>query len=239
MSGLALSVVIPAFDEAARLPGALDQVRAFFDARGGSYEVLVVDDGSVDGTAEIGRAHGARVLANDGNRGKGFSVRRGMLEAQGALRLMTDADLSTPIEDFAKLAGAIQSGSDIAIGSRALDPAAVEVRQGAFRETAGRAFNLLVRLLLLPGIHDTQCGFKLFTAAAALQSFTPATQDGFAFDVEVLVAARRRALKIAEVAVRWRNDTATRVGMGSGARAFTDLLTIRTNLRRGTYDPSS
>ena len=231
-----LSVVIPAFNEAKRLPRTLERIAAFCAARGIACELLVVDDGSEDKTAELGRAAGVRMLRNDENRGKGHSVRRGMLEASGALRLMTDADLSTPIEDFDKLHAAIAEGADIAIGSRAADKADVKVRQGLFRETAGRSFNLVVQALLLPGLHDTQCGFKLFTARAAQAAFTPATHDGFAFDVEVLVAARRRGLRIAEVGVTWRNDEASRVGLVSGMRAFTDLLTIRTNARHGKYD---
>ncbi len=232
-----LSVVIPAYNEAVRLPRALERIRGFVAGRGLGYEIVVVDDGSADGTARVARSAGARLLVNERNRGKGHSVRRGMLEAGGALRLMTDADLSTPIEDYDKLHRAIAAGADIAIGSRATAGAAVEIHQGIFRETAGRGFNLLVRALLLPGLHDTQCGFKLFTAAAARSAFEPVTQDGFAFDVEALVAARRRGLGIAEIGVTWRNDAASRVGMGSGARAFADLWRIRRNLRRGLYDP--
>ena len=234
-----LAVVIPAFNEANRLPSALDRIRDFLRIRGLRHEIVVVDDGSADGTADVGRAAGARVFVNDENRGKGYSVRRGMLEARGRLRLMTDADLSTPIEDYDKLHEAILRGADVAIGSRAAADSSVQVRQGVFRETAGRGFNLLVQVTLLPGLHDTQCGFKLFTDRAARAAFDVATQDGFAFDVEVLVAARRRGLRIAEVGVTWRNDTASRVGMGSGFRAFTDLLTIRRNVRRGAYDPKT
>lgn len=229
--------MIPAFNEEHRLPAALDRIGRFFGGRDTSLEILVVDDGSADRTAGVARDRGARVLVNGRNRGKGHSVRRGMLDATGALRLMTDADLSTPIEDYDRLHDAIAAGAEIAIGSRAADDSSVRVRQGFFRETAGRTFNRLVRRLLLPGLHDTQCGFKLFTAEAARAAFEPANQDGFAFDVEVLVAARRRGLRIAEVGVTWRNDAASRVTTASGLRAFADLLTIRRQLRSGRYDP--
>jgi dolichyl-phosphate beta-glucosyltransferase len=159
-----------------------------------------------------------------------------MLAAQGDLRLMCDADLSTPIEEFPSLLSRLDDGHDVAIGSRALPDSRVEVRQPLYRESMGRLFNRLVRLLLLSGLHDTQCGFKLFTARAAVLAFEPARLDGFSFDVETLFIARRRGLKIAEVAVTWRNDAASRVGMARGALAFFDLLRIRANDLAGRYD---
>ena len=148
---------------------------------------------------------------------------------------MTDADLSTPIEELARLEAALADGHDVAIGSRALPGANVEVRQPWYREATGRLFNLLVRLLVLPGLHDTQCGFKLFTAAAAAAAFGPARLDGFSFDVEALYVARRRGLRIAEVPVTWRNDAATRVGLLRGGLAFLDLVRIRVNGWSGRY----
>jgi dolichyl-phosphate beta-glucosyltransferase len=159
-----------------------------------------------------------------------------MLAATGEVRLMTDADLSTPIEEFPRLLSRLDDGHEIAIGSRALPESRVEVRQPWYRESLGRFFNLLVRLVALPGLHDTQCGFKLFTAAAARQAFEPARLDGFSFDVETLLIARRRGLKIAEVPVTWRNDAATRVGLARGGQAFLDLLRIRANDLAGRYD---
>ena len=148
---------------------------------------------------------------------------------------MTDADLSTPIEELAGLEAALDRGYDVAIGSRAVAGARIEVRQPAYREASGRLFNLLVQILLLPGLSDTQCGFKLFTARAAEAAFTPCHLDGFSFDVEALYAARRRGLRIAEVPVVWRNDAATRVSLGGGGAAFVDLLRIRFRALRGAY----
>lgn len=221
------------------MPPTLLAIRRFLDGWGQPYEILVVDDGSTDLTAQRAREAGGpdlTVLTNPGNRGKGYSVRRGMLAARGDLRLMCDADLSTPIEEFPRLLSRLDDGHDVAIGSRALPDSRVEVRQPLYRESMGRLFNRLVRLLFLSGLHDTQCGFKLFTARAAALAFEPARLDGFSFDVESLFIARRRGLKIAEVAVTWRNDAASRVGMARGALAFFDLLRIRANDLAGRYD---
>lgn len=233
-----LSVVIPAYNEELRLPRSLERLRGFLDARGESYEILVADDGSRDATREAARAAGGgalRVLAADRNHGKGHAVRRGMLAALGERILMTDADLSTPIEEVVKLEAALDAGADVAIGSRAVAGARIEVRQGALREAAGRAFNRLVRLLLLPGIQDTQCGFKLWRADAARQAFTPLRLEGFSFDVEALYVARRNGRRIVEVPIVWRNDAATRVSGLSGARAFLDLVRIRLHGAAGRY----
>jgi len=230
-----LSVVIAAYNEEARLPPTLDRLRAYLGQGSLAYEIVVVDDGSSDSTAEVARARGATVVRNDTNRGKGFAARRGMLVARGRRRLMTDADLSTPIEDLPRLMARLDEGYDVAIGSRALPGSNVEVRQSAYREVMGRLFNLCVRALAVPGLHDTQCGFKLFTAAAAERSFEPARHHGFSFDVETLFIARRRGLRIAEVPVTWRNDTASRVGPLNGFRAFLDLARIRVNGWRGRY----
>jgi dolichyl-phosphate beta-glucosyltransferase len=235
MTAPALSVVVPAFNEAARLPPTLETVRAYLAASGIPHEIVVVDDGSADATAEVARAAGATLLRNERNRGKGHAARRGMLAARGARRLMTDADLSTPIDELPRLMAKLDEGYDVAIASRAVEGARIEVRQPAYREGMGRLFNLCVRVLAVPGIHDTQCGFKLFTAAAAEASFGPARLDGFSFDVETLFLARRRGLRIAEVPVVWRNDAASRVGAASGFRAFLDLGRIRVNDWKGRY----
>jgi dolichyl-phosphate beta-glucosyltransferase len=233
----ALSVVIPAYNEEARLPATLARVRAYLAARGAPCQVLVVDDGSSDATAEVARAAGAPVelLRHAQNRGKGHAVRAGMLAATGAQRLMTDADLSTPIEELGKLEAELERGFDVAIGSRAVAGARIEVHQPAYREAMGRLFNGLVQALLLPGLHDTQCGFKLWSAAAAAAAFGAARLDGFSFDVEALYVARRRGLRIAEVPVVWRNDAATRVGLAGGALAFLDVVRIRAAAARGRY----
>jgi dolichyl-phosphate beta-glucosyltransferase len=236
-----LSVVIPAYNEALRLPGTLVRVGEHLDRLDVPFEIVVVDDGSTDGTAALAGAAGerVRVLRHEPNRGKGYAVRRGMLAATGERRLLTDADLSTPIEELAKLQAALDEGYDVAIGSRAIAGARIEVHQPAYREAMGRLFNRLVQVLLLPGLHDTQCGFKLFSARAAGAAFAPATLDGFSFDVEALYLARQRGLRIAEVPVTWRNDAATRVGLGGGAAAFVDLLRIRLRAWRGAYGPSA
>jgi len=235
-----LSVVIPAFNEARRLPATLARVGEHLAAQGRPHEILVVDDGSADGTADVARAAGAdvRVLRHEPNRGKGYAVRRGMLAATGARRLMTDADLSTPIEELARLEAELDRGWDVAIGSRAVAGARVEVHQPAYREAMGRVFNVLVQVLLLPGLADTQCGFKLFTAGAADAAFRACRLDGFSFDVEALYVARLRGLRIAEVPVVWRNDAATRVSLGGGGTAFLDLLRIRIAATRGAYGPA-
>jgi dolichyl-phosphate beta-glucosyltransferase len=231
--------VIPAYNEARRLPATLARVGEHLAGRGVPHEIVVVDDGSSDGTAEVARAGGdtVRVLRHEPNRGKGYAVRRGMLAATGERRLMTDADLSTPIEELSRLEAEIDRGFDIAIGSRAAPGARIEVHQPAYREAMGRAFNLLVQALLLPGLADTQCGFKLFTAGAAEVAFSPGRLDGFSFDVEALYVARRRGLRVVEVPVVWRNDAATRVGIAKGGAAFLDLLRIRLLAWRGAYGP--
>jgi len=233
-----LSVVIPAFNEAGRLPASLARILAFLRGHAASYEVVVIDDGSRDGTAAAVRSiedAGLTLLSNPINRGKGYSVRRGMLAARGARRLMTDADLSTPIEELTRLLGAMDAGYDVVVGSRALPESRIEVRQPRYRESMGRVFNALVQVLVLPGIHDTQCGFKLFTAAAAQQAFSRASLDGFAFDVEVLALAQRAGCRLVEVPVVWRNDAASRVGSLSGSQGFLDLLRIRWRLWTRAY----
>lgn len=226
---LSLSVVIPAYNEEKRLPGTLAAILLFLRARGRAFEIVVVDDGSTDQTVAIAEQAGpeVRVLKNPGNRGKGYSVRNGMLSAQGEWRLMCDADLSTPIEELSALEEALQGGAQIAIASRAVQGAQLEKRQSIMRESSGRFFNLLVRWLHLRGIKDTQCGFKLFTAGAAEAAFRESRLDGFAFDVEALVLARRKGFAIKEVPVRWRNDEQSRVSFGRGLAAFVDLFRLR------------
>ena len=240
MSTPDLSVVIPAYNEGTRLPATLERIRAYLAQRG-SHEIVIVDDGSSDDTAEVARREGgpgAVVVSNETNRGKGYSVRRGMLLAIGQRRLMSDADLSTPIEELLRLTAKLDEGYDVAIASRALPGANIEVHQSWYRESMGRVFNLCVRLVALPGLFDTQCGFKLFSADAAQAAFSPCRLDGFSFDVEALVAARRRGYRIAEIPVTWRNDAATRVTSLRGFLAFLDLLRIRANLMAGRYDPA-
>jgi dolichyl-phosphate beta-glucosyltransferase len=235
MSEPALSVVVPALNEEERLPRTLERIASHLGRSPGAWEVLVVDDGSRDRTAARAAAAGATVLRNETNRGKGFAVRRGMLAARGARRLMTDADLSTPIEEVDRLGARMDEGHDVVVGSRALPGSRIEVRQPWYRENSGRLFNLFVRALAVPGVMDTQCGFKLFSAAAARDVFSSARLDGFSFDVEALFLARKKGYRIVEVPVVWRNDAASRVSLLRGFLAFPDLLRIRANDWRGHY----
>jgi dolichyl-phosphate beta-glucosyltransferase len=226
-----LSVIIPAYNEAQRLGRFLPEALDWLDSQGRNYEVLLVDDGSTDNTAEVALSLGSgrplRVLKQTINQGKGAAIRRGMLEAQGSVRVFTDADFSSPIEELLKLLASLERGADVAIGSRALADSRLEVRQPFFRELSGRFFNLLVRTLLLPGIMDTQCGFKAFRAEVADTIFAQQKLAGFAFDVEILMLARRADFSIAEVPVRWTNDPASKVSLKAGLAGFRDLLRLK------------
>lgn len=238
MSAPQLSVVVPAYNEAARLPDSLEKIKRYLAQGASSFELIVVDDGSMDATADVAeRAIGTlgSVVRLGRNRGKGHAVRRGMLEATGARRLMTDADLSTPIEDLPKLMTRLDAGDDVAIASRALRDSRIEIRQPSFRENVGRLFNGIVRAFVVSGLHDTQCGFKLFTGNAAEVIFSAARLDGFAFDVEALYLARRAGFSISEVGVTWRNDEATRVTIWRGVVAFLDVGRIVLNGWLGRY----
>jgi dolichyl-phosphate beta-glucosyltransferase len=241
MSSPTLSVVIPAYNEAVRLPPSLARIAAYLDGTGVDYELLVVDDGSTDGTAVAAEAALAplggrgRVLRNDQNVGKGASVRRGMLAARGARVLFSDADLSAPIEELAKLERALDAGAGVAIGSRALDRALIEERQPFTRDVMGRVFNFMVQVCAVRGIRDTQCGFKLFAGDVVGPIFARTRIDRFGFDVEVLALAQRLGVPIAEVPVRWRNSEGSRVTLGQGARAFLDPIRVRIGLLCGRY----
>jgi dolichyl-phosphate beta-glucosyltransferase len=241
LPAVGLSVVVPVYNESHRLPATLERVAAYLGRRDQTFEVLVVDDGSTDGTTEAARAairrlgiHG-QVLRHEPNRGKGASVRRGMLAARGQQVLFTDADLSTPIEEIERLEAALGAGAQVAIGSRAIDRSTVEKRQSRLRDGLGRVFNLVVRAAVLPGIRDSQCGFKLFTGGVVEPIFSRQRIDGFGFDVEALAIARLLGYSIAEVPVRWINDPDSRVGLLQGARAFLDPLRVRVRLSRGAY----
>jgi dolichyl-phosphate beta-glucosyltransferase len=229
-----LSIVIPAYDEEARLGATLDTMRAWLASRAEEHELIVADDGSRDRTAEIARERGARVVSLPENRGKGAAVRAGILASRGDEVLFSDADLATPIEELEKLRAAIRAGADIAIGSRALAGADIRVRQHPMREMMGRTFNVLVRSLVMGGIKDTQCGFKLFRGSVARELFGRARVDGFAFDVEVLLLARSR-YKVAEVPVVWRHVEQSKVSPGlDAARMLMDVVKLSLRRRRGS-----
>ncbi len=196
-----LSIIVPAYNEQSRLPGTIRRIQQYLSSTEWVFhEILIVDDGSTDKTAEVAESFiqansNVRVLRNPGNRGKGYSVRHGMSEARGEWRLFTDADLSAPIEEIEKLWAAMQrDGSQVAIGSRALDRSLIGVHQPGMRENAGRLFNSVMRAVVGLQIADTQCGFKLFQGAAALEIFPRQTQDRFGFDVEILFIAKKHRL---------------------------------------------
>jgi dolichyl-phosphate beta-glucosyltransferase len=232
-----ISIVIPAFNEEKRLPATLGKIRAYLDATEWEFaEIVVVNDGSRDGTAGLARRFGARVLENPGNCGKGYSVRHGMLEAQGDWVLFTDADLSSPIEGLDKLFAAVERGQvQAAIGSRTVDPSLIGVRQPLFREYMGRLFNLMMRAITGLPFGDTQCGFKLFEAAAAREIFRRQRLEGFGFDVEVLFIAMRLGYRTVEVPVCWNDVAGSKVSMWRGAAAFLDPLKVRWNGIVGRY----
>jgi glycosyltransferase involved in cell wall biosynthesis len=232
-----ISIIIPAYNEEKRLPATLRTVRAWLEATSWEFaEIVVVDDGSRDATVELARNSGARVLLNPGNRGKGYTVRHGMLEARGDWALFTDADLSSPIEELDKLTAAVdREQARAAIGSRALDRSLIGVRQPLLREYVGRFFNLVIRAITGLPFHDTQCGFKLFETAAAREIFQRQRLNGFGFDVEVLFIARRLGYRTAEVPVRWNDAAGTKVSMWRGMAAFLDPLKVRWNSILGRY----
>jgi glycosyltransferase involved in cell wall biosynthesis len=235
-----LSIVVPAYNEALRLPETLGKIRAFCDRQSYCCEVLVVDDGSADGTVAIVENTAAswpalRLLRNPGNRGKGFSVRHGMLQAQGEFVLFSDADLSTPIEEATRLLERAAEGFDVVIGSRALQPELIGVHQSLWREKAGQFFNLVMRAATGLPFHDTQCGFKLFRRAVAQCVFALQRIEGFGFDVEILFLVRKFGYRALELPVRWDHVEGTKVGMFSGLDAFVDLWRIRRWDRRGLY----
>lgn len=226
----ALSLVIPAYNERARLSVALGPALSWLDANAPGTEVIVVDDGCTDGTMEVVPASVTAVRLPT-NRGKGAAVRAGVLASGGARVLISDADFSTPIEDLYRLTAALDGGADIAIGSRGLPGAEIGRRQSPWRQRLGETFNRLVRASVLPDFADTQCGFKLFEGEAARRLFAQGTVDGFAFDVEILALARREGLRVAEVPIRWDNHPDTRVGVLSDApRMLVDLVRIRRRL---------
>jgi dolichyl-phosphate beta-glucosyltransferase len=228
-----ISVVIPAYNEHARIPATLDRVREYLDSAGEEYEVIVVDDGSTDATVALVEAvreswPQLAVIALPRNQGKGAAVRAGMLQARGEHRLFSDADLSTPIEELPRLRERLGGACQVAIASRAVAGSTIDVHQPGRREMMGRIYNRIVQLLVLPGLHDTQCGFKVFTARAATTCFEPLRTKGFGFDAEALVRARRQGWEIAEVPVRWSHRDDSRVSaLRDSGMVILDLVRLR------------
>ena len=238
---LDLSIVIPAFNEEHRLPKAIEQIGSYLSARSLRAEIIVVDDGSSDATPNLieryrGKYPGLRLISNDTNRGKGFSVRHGVLEARGEMVLFTDADLSAPVEESDKLLSALNNGYDVAIGSRAMDRSLISTHQSIFREFAGIIFNKIVRIVLRLPFVDTQCGFKAFRRERCRIIFEQQRIEGFGFDPELLYLARHHGLRAIEIPVRWGHSPATKVNMlGDSLKMFADIFTIRWNAMSGRY----
>jgi glycosyltransferase involved in cell wall biosynthesis len=233
-----LSIVIPAYNEEHRLPETLRRVLEWIAQREFSFcELIVVDDGSRDGTTRVVEEFAKqnpcmRLARYAGNRGKGYAVRHGMLEAKGEWILYTDADLSAPIGEIEKLCRAArEQDAAVAIGSRAVDRSLVVKHQPALRELSGRCFNLVVRLVTRLPFHDTQCGFKLYRADAARQIFSRQKQEGFSFDVEDLLIAKKLGVRAVEVPVRWANVEGTKVRLSQGILSFLELVKIRMDHR--------
>lgn len=234
-----LSVVVPAFNEKERIGPTLKELSTFLNGLEESTEVIVVDDGSQDGTAPyaatfVDHFESLRVLGDPVNRGKGHAIRTGMLVAHGDLRLFADADGSTPWDEYHSLKPALRT-ADIAIASIGMKESRIERFQPGLRSQFGRAANLLIQALVLPGIQDSQRGFKLFTAEAAEAVFSRCVIDGWAFDIEALGIARQRGLRIAEIPVRWEHREDSRVTSSSYVQSLLDLFKIRARLWSGFY----
>jgi glycosyltransferase involved in cell wall biosynthesis len=237
-----LSIVIPAFNEGARIESALDRVLACVAERGWDAEVLVVDDGSSDNTAAIVQhwmqSHpNLHLIHNPGNRGKGYSVRNGILQSRGQVVMFTDADLSSPIEEGERLFEALDAGADVAIGSRWLDKQRQTIHQPLYRRFFGRCFNAVTRKVMGLPYKDTQCGFKAFKRDAAQVIFRLQTIERWGFDPELLFIARRLGYKIVEVPVTWGHDERTRISyLRDGTQMLKEMYQIRRNSIRGRYD---
>jgi dolichyl-phosphate beta-glucosyltransferase len=228
--------VIPAYNEALRLPPFLDTVVAYFEGRDEPYEIIVVDDGSSDGTSAAVKARQyawVRIIRREINGGKGTAVRTGMLAARGAYRLFADADGATPIQELKRLEAPLVAGADVAFGSRALRDPGVSVAARPHRMVAGRLFNWLVSRLGLQGVSDSQCGFKAFTRLAAERLFEALSTSGFAFDVELLLRARAAGYRIVEVPINWADQSGSKVGvLRHGPGMLGEILKARRRVRR-------
>ncbi len=233
-----LSIVIPAYNEARRIRDTLATLCHFKESQPYAIELLVVDDGSRDATVKtVGGYPGIRLVRNDRNHGKGFTVRHGVLEARGEFVLFTDADLSAPIEEVDKLLSALQSSAaDAAVGSRALQRELIGIRQPWFRDMGGRFFNLLVRIFTGLKLRDTQCGFKLFKRSSTRRAFERMRVEGFGFDPELLFLIEKAGGRVVEVPVRWNDDPATKVRFfRDSTRMVFDLMAVRWRSFTGKY----
>jgi glycosyltransferase involved in cell wall biosynthesis len=236
------SIIIPAYNESARICGTLEKILAFVRSQGWSAEIIVVNDGSTDGTSLIVQGYAARhpnlrIIENPGNRGKGYSVRNGMLHATGEILLFSDADLSTPIEDSTQLLDAIERGADVAIGSRWLRTELQVQPQPLHRRIFGRAFNLALRLVLGLGYKDTQCGFKAFTRCAAQTIFPLQHIERWGFDPEILFLAMRFGFRVEEVPVQWAHREGTHISpLRDGMKMLLEMLRVRWYAITGKYD---
>ncbi len=236
------SIVIPAFNESGRIPATLESILACIRSRGWQAEVIVVNDGSTDSTAQVvreiaRRAPEVRLVENPGNHGKGYSVRNGMMQAQGEVVMFTDSDLSAPIEEAELLFDAIRKGADIAIGSRWLERGRQTHRQPLYRQIFGRCFNGVTRMVMRLPFADTQCGFKAFTRSAAQTVFQLQTIERWGFDPEILFIALKRGFHVVEVPVSWAHDERTRMSyLKDGMKMLEELLIIRWNALLGRYN---
>lgn len=224
-----ISIVIPAYNEEKRLSDTLEIIISHLDKNFSNWEILVVDDGSEDSTADIVKNFEEVILIKQPrNLGKGAAVRKGMIEAKGEIRVFSDADLSTPIYELDKLLASIKRGYDIAIGSRGLNYELIKKHQPFYREFMGKTFNKIVQALVLSGIKDTQCGFKAFTEQSCMEIFPRSKIDGFGFDVEILWLARKLGFKIEEIPVEWYNDSRSRVNpIKDSYRMLVDIVKIK------------
>lgn len=243
MSRPHLAVIIPAYNEESRLRPTLERIGEYLSRQTYTWVVAVIDDGSTDSTAQIAHLFSGdhpefAVIRLERNQGKGAAVRTGMLALDAALLLFSDADLATPIEEIEKLLPQVEAGADIAIGSRPLRESNLEIRQPFYREWLGRLFNKAVRLLAVRGIADTQCGFKLFTRAAAREVFSRCKLQKFGFDFEALMIARDLGLRIAEVPIRWRHQEGSKVRLlRDGTRMLADLVRLRLMGKKRRLEP--
>lgn len=234
-----LSVIIPAHNEEKRLPGTLEQVTRFLEKQPFTSEIVIVENGSVDNTFEVAR-QSARVHENirviQSERGKGAAVRRGMLDARGEYRFMCDADLSMPVEEMLKFIPPALEGFDIAIASREAK-GAVRYNEPAYRHLGGRGINFIIQMLILPGLNDTQCGFKCFRGAVADDIFKLQRLDGWSFDIELLYVVRKRGYRIEEIPIHWYYHPETKINAWRDAvQMIKDIFRIHANARRGMYD---